>query len=101
MEEVKDIFECLYDAVIIKENENDETLTQSGIIVPDMGKEKHIHGVVIAVGPGKNTITGDTIPNQLKPGDKVLLPTMGFTTFEHNGEEYLIGNEDKVLCKYK
>ena len=35
----------------------------------------------------------------LKPGDIVVLPTMGFTKFEFKGDEYLIGSERQVLAK--
>jgi co-chaperonin GroES (HSP10) len=39
------------------------------------------------------------IPTVVKPGDKVILPTMGFTKFEFEGEEFWIGPENGVLCK--
>ena len=56
-------------------------------------------GEVIAVGPGKPTITGDFIPTILKEGDTVVLPTMGFTKLPYNGEEYYVGPENQVLAK--
>ena len=56
-------------------------------------------GTVMAVGPGKPTITGDFIPTKLKVGDKVVLPTMGFTKLPYNGEEYYVGPENQVLAK--
>ena len=67
--------EALFDAVIVKPIESQET-TYGNIIVPDLGKEKNEMGKVIAVGPGKPTITGDFIPTILKEGDTVVLPTM-------------------------
>jgi len=91
--------ECLYDAVIIKQFQEEETRF-GNIIVPDLGKDRNLHGEVIAVGPGKYTISGAMLPTQLKVGDKVILPTMGFTKIEHKGEEYLIGPENQVLSKY-
>lgn len=100
MEENKiDIFKCLYDAVIVKKVE-DEDVFRGGIIRPDLGKDKTLHAEVVAVGPGKFTMDGTLIPTQVKIGDKVILPTMGFTTLEHGGEEYLIGNENQLLCIY-
>ena len=50
--------EALFDAVIVKPLETEET-TYGSIIVPDLGKEKNERGTVIAVGPGKKTITGE------------------------------------------
>ena len=63
--------EALFDAVIVKPIEIEET-TYGNIIVPDLGKEKNETAEVISVGPGKPTITGEFIPTQLKVGDKVV-----------------------------
>ena len=92
--------EALFDAVIVKPIEIEET-TYGNIIVPDLGKEKNESGTIIAVGPGKSTITGDFIPTQVKVGDKVVLPTMGFTKLPYNGEEYYVGPENQILAKIK
>ena len=32
-------------------------------------------------------------------GDTIILPTMGFSKLEHEGEEYWIGPENQVLGK--
>ena len=90
--------EALFDAVIVKPFEAEET-TYGNIIVPDLGKEKNEMGTVMAVGPGNPTITGDFIPTKLKVGDKVVLPTMGFTKLPYDGEEYYVGPENQVLAK--
>jgi len=90
--------EALFDAVIVKPFESEET-TYGNIIVPDLGKEKNEFGEVVAVGPGKPTITGEFIPTIIKVGDKVVLPTMGFTKLPYNGEEYYVGPENQILAK--
>ena len=90
--------EALFDAVIVKPIENEETL-YGNIIVPDMGKEKNEYGEVIAVGFGRFTLTGDFIPMQLKVGDLVVLPTQGFTKLPFDGEEYYVGPENQVLAR--
>jgi chaperonin GroES len=90
--------EALFDAVIVKPIEAEET-TYGGIIVPDIGKEKNETGEIVAVGPGKPTITGEFIKTILKVGDVVVLPTMGFTKLPHDGEEYYVGPENQILAK--
>jgi chaperonin GroES len=90
--------EALFDAVIVKPIEIEET-TYGNIIVPDLGKEKNETAEVISVGPGKPTITGEFIHTKLKVGDKVVLPTMGFTKLPYDGEEYYVGPENQVLAK--
>ena len=90
--------EALFDAVIVKPFESEET-TYGNIIVPDLGKEKNEFGEVVAVGPGMHTQTGTFINTTLKVGDRVVLPTMGFTKLPYNGEEYYVGPENQVLAK--
>ena len=85
--------EALYNAVIVKPIEVDET-TYGNIIVPDMGKEVNEFGEVVAVGPGQFSQSGDLLPTVLKVGDKVVLPTMGFTKLPFDGEEYYVGPEN-------
>lgn len=97
---IENELECLYDAVIIKQIEVKEEKF-GNIIVPDLGKEKNLHGEVISVGPGKYTISGALLPSMLKVGDKVIIPSVGFTTFDHRGETFLIGPENNVLAKFK
>ncbi len=69
---------ALYNAVIVKPIEAEEE-TYGNIIVPDMGKETNTFGEVVSVGDGNFTLTGDKIPTQLNVGDRVVLPTQGFT----------------------
>lgn len=92
--------EALFDAVIVKPIEEEET-TYGNIVVPDLGKDRNEKGTVVAVGPGKPTVTGNFIPTQIEEGDVVILPTMGFTKLEHNGEEYFIGPENQILARIK
>ncbi len=90
--------EALFNAVIVKPIETQET-TVGNIIVPDLGKEKNETGLVISVGPGQSTLTGDFIPTTLKVGEKVILPTQGFTKLPFDGEEYYVGPENQILAK--
>ena len=90
--------EALYNAVIVKPIEAEET-TYGGIIVPDLGNEKNKLAEVVAVGEGYYSVTGDWIDTILHVGDTVVLPTMGFSKLEFEGEEYWIGPENQVLAK--
>jgi chaperonin GroES len=90
--------EALFDAVIVVPLENEET-TYGSIIVPDIGKDRNEHGTVVAVGPGRIVSGHGFVETIIKPGDKVVLPTVGFTKLQHNGEEYYIGPENQILAK--
>lgn len=90
--------EALFDAVIVKPIEVEET-TYGNIIVPDLGKETNETGRVVAVGPGKPTITGELIETTVEVGDLVVLPTMGFTKLPFDSEEYYVGPENQILAR--
>ena len=92
--------EALFNAVIVKPIEQNEEMYGS-IVVPDMGKDKNEHGIVISVGPGQHTHMGHFIPCEIEVGDEVVLPTQGFTKVEHNGEEYYVGPENQILARVK
>jgi len=92
--------EALFNAVIVKPLENDEQ-TYGSIVVPNLGEEVNKRAEVIAVGPGHNSVMGNFIETTLKEGDEVVLPSMGFTKFEFEGETYYIGKENEVLGKIK
>ena len=89
---------AFYDACIVKPIEAEETV-YGNIIVPDMGKETNTFGEVIAVGPGRYTINGSLMKPHVKVGDKVVLPTQGFTKLPFDGEEYFVGPENQILAK--
>jgi chaperonin GroES len=90
--------EALFDAVIVKPIELEETQYGS-IFIPDAGKDRNEQGEVVAVGPGKHTVTGTFIPCEVKVGDVVVLPTMGFTKLQFQGDDYFIGPENQILAR--
>jgi chaperonin GroES len=88
---------AIYNAVIVKPVELEDT--QYGrIIVPDLGNEKNKLGEVVSVGEGHYSISGNFLRTEVQVGQKVVLPTMGFTRFEFKGEEYFIGPENQLLA---
>ena len=90
--------EALFDAVIVKPIELEETQYGS-IFIPDAGKDRNEKGTVVAVGPGVEVAGVGFVPTTIKLGDVVILPTMGFSKLQFQGEEYYIGNERQILAK--
>ena len=86
----------LHDRIIVERIE-EETMTASGIIIPDSAKEKPMQGDVIAVGKGKVTEDGKVLPLDVKVGDKVLFGKYSGTEIKIEGKEYLMMREDDVL----
>jgi chaperonin GroES len=92
--------EALFDAVIVKPLETEETMYGS-IFVPDAGKDRNEQGEVVAVGPGRTVAGVGFIPCDVQIGDIVILPTMGFSKLQFEGSEYYIGRENEILAKIK
>jgi len=87
----------LADRLVIKVLEAEEK-TKGGIVLPDTAKEKPQIGKVIAVGKGKCSDEGKTIPLEVKKGDKVLFGKYTGTEVTIDQEEYLILKEEDILA---
>ena len=86
----------LHDRVLIKRlDEQDEK--HGSIIIPDTAKEKPQAGKVIAVGTGKVTEDGKTLPLAVKAGDRILFGKYSGSEIKLEGEEYLIMREEDIL----
>ena len=86
----------LADRVIVKQSEAEEK-TKSGILLPDMAKEKPTKGRVVAVGPGKLDDNGKPMEIGLRPGDNVYYGKYSGTDVEVDGEKFVILRETDVL----
>ena len=62
-----------------------ESKSAGGIILPESATPSINEGVVVAVGPGARTHTGELIPCAVKEGDRVLLPEYGGSQVNLNG----------------
>ncbi|MGB2869898.1 MAG: co-chaperone GroES [Bacteroidota bacterium] len=87
----------LADRVVVKPSPAEEK-TKGGIIVPDTAKEKPVWGEVIAVGPGRVSDDGKSIPMEVKVGDKVLYGKYSGTEVTVDGNEMLIMRESDIFA---
>ena len=74
-----------------------EEKTKGGIVLPDTVKEKPQEGEVIAIGSGKLLETGQRVPIDLKPGDRILFSKYAGNEVKIDDVEYLIMREADVL----
>jgi chaperonin GroES len=71
-----------------------ETITASGIYIPETAQEKPQKGTVVAVGEGKKDE-----PLTVKTGDEVLYGKYAGTEITYEGKEYLIRYlRDIIIC---
>ena len=85
----------LADRVVVKPAPAEER-TKGGIIVPDTAKEKPVWGEIVAVGPGRVSDDGKTIPLVVKKGDKVLIGKYSGTEVTLDGVEHVIVKEEEI-----
>lgn len=85
----------LADRVIVKPKEAEET-TKSGLFLPDTAKEKPIEGTVVAVGAGRVTEDGKSVPMNVKVGDTILYGKYSGSEIKIEGVEYLIMRESDI-----
>jgi len=73
--------------------------TSSGILIPEKSLESLNEGEVVSVGKGALDKQGKHVPNQVKPGDRVLLPSYGGSTIKVGEEEYTLFRDSEILAK--
>ena len=88
--------EPLGDKVVILPKEETEQM-YGNIVVPDTGQDKPEIGSVMAVGEGRVTSEGAIIQNQLKVGQKVMVPKFGAQVVVIENETYVIASENDIL----
>ncbi len=87
----------LGDRIIVKPKDDDNSTTESGLVIPDTAKEKPQLGDVFAVGPGEFE-DGGRIPMDVKKGDVVVYSKYGGTEIKFEGQEFLILSARDVLA---
>ncbi len=86
----------LGDRVVVKAISR-ETVTKSGIVLPDTAKEKPQEGEILAVGPGKVLDNGKHVTLEVQVGQKILFAKYAGTEVKMDGEEYLILRESDIM----
>ncbi|HET8842003.1 MAG TPA: co-chaperone GroES [Ktedonobacteraceae bacterium] len=86
----------LGDRIVVKTLSGD-TMTKSGIFLPDTAKEKPQEGEVLAVGPGKVLDNGKRVASEIQVGQRVLFAKYAGTEIKQDGQEYLILRESDIM----
>ena len=87
----------LGDRVLVKAVEEDEQI-RGGIYIPDSAKEKPQEAEVVALGTGAKNDKGETLPFNVKVGDKVIVSKYGGTEVKFDGDEFTLLREDDILA---
>jgi chaperonin GroES len=85
------------DRILIKPLDAD-TVTKSGIFIPDNAQEKPNQGKVLAVGTGRLTDKGQVVPLVVKEGDTVMYSKFSGQTVKVDNVEHVILKEEEVMA---
>jgi len=88
----------LHDKILVRRDEA-ESVTETGLYLPEGAKDRPKTGTIEAVGDGAlNTETGERIPLTVKKGDRVIFTSYAGTEVKLGDDEVLIMNEDDILA---
>lgn len=84
------------DRVLVKPL-NPETVTKSGIVIPDTAQEKPSKGTVVRVGPGRILSDGSVVELTVRENDTVLYAKHAGIPVKIEEEDYIVLKEDELL----
>ncbi len=87
----------LGDRLVVEPRER-ESMTASGLVLPETAKEKPQEGEVLAVGPGRRDENGKRVEMDVEVGDIVLYAKYGGTEVKIDDKKLLILKESDVLA---
>jgi len=90
-------FRPLGDKILLKRS-SAESVTKSGIVLPEGAQEKPKRGKVIAIGDGKLLDSGERAKFTVKKGDEIIFASYAGTEVKIDNEEFMILGEDEVLA---
>ena len=94
----KPTFTPIEDRVLIRPVDA-ETVSASGIVLPDSAQEKPNRGVIVTAGPGRTNKDGERIAMPVDEGDQVIYAQYAGSKVEIQGEEYKILRANEILAK--
>jgi chaperonin GroES len=86
----------LADRVVVEVVEEEKTA--SGIVLPDVAKDKPQKAKVVAVGAGRWLDNGERRPVEVQVGDVVLFSTGAGTRLKVGDRQLLVLNESDVVA---
>jgi chaperonin GroES len=95
--EKKTTLKPLGNRILAKRLQQEETV-KGGIILPDTAKKKQESATVVAVGSGKLTKEGKTLPIPVAVGDTILMDKYAGQEVKIDDEEYVILRTDDIIA---
>lgn len=84
------------DRILVQHVEEKEQV-RGGVIIPDSAQEKPQEARVIALGTGQRNKQGESLPYEVKVGDRVLVAKYGGAEVKLDGQKFTLIREDDIL----
>jgi chaperonin GroES len=95
----KKILQPLYDKIIIrKDKPKEKILKDSKLVLPEVAQAPINQGIVIAVGEGKVSESGQIRRLQTRPGQRVLFGKYTGFEIEFEGSDLIVMREEDVFA---
>ena len=75
-----------------------ETVSASGIVLPDSAQEKPLRGVIVAVGPGRVAKNGARLEMPVSVGEQVVYGKYSGSEIQFEGQEYKLPRAPALLA---
>lgn len=82
---------------ILVQRANAQETRKSGLLLPEIAREKPQEGTVVVVGPGLRNKDGVVQPLMVHEGERILFGKTAGTEVKLNGETLLIMKEEDVI----
>ena len=91
-------FTPIEDRVLVRPTKA-ETMSASGIVLPDSAQEAPLRGDVVAIGAGRLSKDGKRLELPVAIGDVVVYGKYSGNEIEFEGQDYKILRADEILAK--
>lgn len=94
----KKIKKPLRDQVVVSKEAESEKTAGGLLYKPATAEDKHVVGVVVAVGSGRVSLTGTIVPVEVEVGEQVMFNKNMATEVKTGDQTFYILREDQLIC---
>lgn len=88
----------LEDRVIIRQEQETEKVSSSGLVLSAVAQAESNIGFVVAVGEGRVLPNGERVPMDIAVNDKIVFNPYAVQKLEYDGQEYMVVFTKDILA---
>lgn len=90
-------YRALHNNVLVRPIIETKEMTDGGVYIPEIARERNQIGVVVDAGPGKKNKRGVFIPSDIKVGMKVMFGRLSGAETIVDGEKLLLMTDRDIM----